>query len=89
MGRSPKQILFEETIDVFLTETESILYWDLVRGNILIKGDKPTDTRIPFGSLGTLTLHPNDLDGELAVLTCQCKPPKRLIRMGRPLRSNC
>lgn len=83
MGSRPEQILFEKAIDVFHAEAQSILDWDLVQGEILIKSDKPTEAGISFGILGALTLHPNDLDAKLAVLF-EVQAPKAADADGTP-----
>jgi len=68
MGQSPKQILFEETIDVFDAEAQSIAGGDLVQGDLLIQGDKPTEAGIAFGPFGALTADSNDLDRQITIL---------------------
>src|SRR5215472_14803386 len=68
MGRDPEQVLFEETIGMLDAEPQSIAGGDLLEGNVLIEGDKPTAAGIAFGPFGTLTLHLNDVDRERGIL---------------------
>ena len=68
MHLCPKQILLEKAIAVLLRETPTIVRSHLWKGNEVIEHHKPADPWIAFGLFGRLSLHPNDLQDQFAIL---------------------